>query len=83
MRESRLNSLGNNILSKYTHLSLSQIEESEHEISANTKMIETQQATKRVLDEKDLTIEALQEKISLLLHNAQISVNLCHNEVNG
>lgn len=33
LRQSKMNSIGKNILNKYTHLSLSQIEESENEIS--------------------------------------------------
>lgn len=76
MRESKLNSIGNQVLQKYTHLSLSQIEESEHEVSANTKVIESQLAGKKALDERDQTIEALHEKVSMLLENAHIQLNL-------
>ena len=59
---------------KYSQLSLSQIEESEHEIS-NTMNRES------ILLKREQMVDSLQEKVNILLEGGLVEVRLHANEV--
>ena len=64
---------------KYSQLSLSQIEESEHEISNTTTMMNRES----MILKREQMVDSLQEKVNILLEGGLVEVRIHAQEVNA